>query len=85
MLYSTKINISKVYHSETNPYFKKSVKVESTTTDIFEKYFYLPTMFATIFLLDKIRKIQTGKVNAYLLYIMITLILLLVTVRIGFL
>ncbi len=83
MLYKTKTNITRTYYSEANPYLRKSTTVQNTSVDIFETYFYTPMISATIFILDKIRKIQTGKVNAYLLYIMFTLILLLVTVRIG--
>ncbi|MEW6603749.1 MAG: proton-conducting transporter membrane subunit [Thermoproteota archaeon] len=83
MLYKTKTSISRAYHSEANPYLRKSTKVQSTSLDIFEAYFYTPMISASIFILDKIRKIQTGKVNAYLLYIMLTLILLLMTVRLG--
>lgn len=83
ILYRTKTNIIKTYHSETNPYLKKSIKIESVTTDVFEKYFYSSIIFVSIFTLDKIRRIQTGKINAYLLYIMITLVLLLVAVRLG--
>jgi hydrogenase-4 component B len=84
ILYRTKTRIIKTYYSEANPYIKKSIKVESKTIDIFENFFYAPIIFASIFTLDKIRKIQTGKINAYLLYIMITVILLLVAVRAGF-
>ncbi len=83
VLYKTKTNIIRTYHSEANPYLKKSTTVQSTSVDVFEAHFYTPMISASIFILDKIRKIQTGKVNAYLLYIMITLILLLLTVRLG--
>src|SRR5690606_6897191 len=83
VLYKTKTNIIRTYHSEANPYLKKSITVQSASVDVFEAYFYTPMISASIFILDKIRKIQTGKVNAYLLYIMITLILLLLTVRLG--
>ncbi|MEP0825147.1 MAG: hypothetical protein HRF40_06650 [Nitrososphaera sp.] len=83
MLYKTKTSIIRTYHSDKNPYLRKSTTVQSASVDIFESYFYTPMISASIFILDKIRKIQTGKVNAYLLYIMITLILLLLTVRLG--
>jgi hydrogenase-4 component B len=83
MLYKTKTNITRTYHSQANPYLRKSTTVQSTSLDIFEAYFYTPMISGSIFILDKIRKIQTGKVNAYLLYIMLALILLLVTVRLG--
>ena len=83
VLYKTKTNIIRTYHSEANPYLKKSTTVQSASVDVFEAHFYTPMISASIFILDKIRKIQTGKVNAYLLYIMITLILLLLTVRLG--
>ncbi|CUR51645.1 NiFe-hydrogenase-4 subunit B [Nitrosotalea devaniterrae] len=64
-----------------NSYLVKTIKFNSTTKNIFEENLYTPIISSTLFLLDKVRKIQTGKINSYLLYIMITIILLLIFVR----
>ncbi|MDH2907949.1 MAG: hydrogenase 4 subunit B [Candidatus Nitrosotalea sp.] len=64
-------------------YILRTLKVESFTKNIFEEKLYLPIMSSSIFIFDKIRKIQTGKINAYLLYIMITIVLLLLFVRLS--
>ncbi|MEW6604940.1 MAG: hydrogenase 4 subunit B [Thermoproteota archaeon] len=78
-LYKPRMNIVSENHS--NSYIKKSVRVESETRDIFEDRLYSPTVRAAVAFFDAIRRIQTGKVNAYLLYIMVTLALLLLLAR----
>ena len=75
-----KINIE--FNSDKNQYLKKSINMNSTTRNIFEE-FYERVIFINLFVLDKIRKIQTGKVNAYILYIMIVLISLLFAAGAG--
>lgn len=80
-LYKPHTAVHKEYHYNSNPYSKKSVHVESTTRDIFEEKLYSPSTRVAIAFFDKIRKIQTGKVNAYLLYVMLTLLLLLLLAR----
>jgi hypothetical protein len=57
--------------------------VISTTRDIFDEKLYGKTISGSLFVLNKIRKIQSGKVNVYILYIMITLIALLLFVGFG--
>ncbi|SMH70958.1 NADH dehydrogenase (Quinone) [Candidatus Nitrosotalea okcheonensis] len=71
----------KEFSIPTNSYLVKTMKFNSTTKNIFEENLYTPIISSTLFLLDKVRKIQTGKINSYLLYIMITIILLLIFVR----
>ncbi|MDE1727856.1 MAG: hydrogenase 4 subunit B [Thaumarchaeota archaeon] len=71
----------KEFSIPTNSYLVKAIKFNSTTKNIFEENLYTPIISSTLFLLDKVRKIQTGKINSYLLYIMITIILLLIFVR----
>lgn len=66
------------YFSESNHYLKKNARVEVYTRDLFDELFYRPVTRATIAVLDAVRKMQTGKINAYLMYIMIALIALLV-------
>lgn len=80
-LYKPRMSIIKDHHSASNPYLNKSVRVESETRDIFEEGLYPHTVSATVSFFDKIRRIQTGKVNAYLLYVMIALALLLILAR----
>ncbi|MFZ0843953.1 MAG: hydrogenase 4 subunit B [Nitrosotalea sp.] len=74
---------SKEFFVSTNQYLIKSIKFSSITKNIFEESLYQPIISSTLRVLDKIRKIQTGKINAYLLYIMITAVLLLLFVRLS--
>ncbi len=66
------------YFTDSNRYLKKSAKVETHTRDVFNEGFYQPVVKATTLVLDTVRKMQTGKINAYLLYIMIALVAMLV-------
>ena len=56
---------------------RRSVSVVSETKEVFEEYLYSPTIRAVLFVLDRVRKIQTGKINSYLLYVMIVTAVLL--------
>jgi len=71
-------HIEKEYYSGNNPLLKRSVSVVSETREVFEDYLYAPSVGGVIYVMDKVRRIQTGKVNAYLLYIMIVTAFLLV-------
>lgn len=71
------------FYAKENLYLKKSIHVISTTRNIFDEKLYGKVISGSLFVLDKIRKIQSGKVNAYILYIMITLIALLLFVGFG--
>lgn len=66
-----------------NPYLLKTVKIETAIKNIFEDLLYTPIVSSFIFFFDKVRRLQTGKINAYLLYIMVTLVLLLLFVRLS--
>lgn len=66
-----------------NSYLLKTVKIETAIKNIFEDLLYTPIVSSFIFFFDKVRRLQTGKINAYLLYIMITLVLLLLFVRLS--
>ncbi|MDE1812900.1 MAG: hypothetical protein KGH85_08585 [Thaumarchaeota archaeon] len=66
-----------------NQYLIKSINFHSKTKNIFEENLYQPIISSTLGIFDKIRKIQTGKINSYLLYIMITAVLLLLFVRLS--
>ena len=73
----------KEYFGEKNQYMLKTIKIESVTKNIFEDILYLPIVSSFVFFFDKIRRLQTGKINAYLLYMMITIVLLLLFVRLS--
>ncbi|HEU5488369.1 MAG TPA: proton-conducting transporter membrane subunit, partial [Candidatus Nitrosotalea sp.] len=66
-----------------NPYLLKTIKIETAIKNIFEDLLYIPIVSSFVFFFDKVRRLQTGKINAYLLYIMITLVLLLLFVRLS--
>ena len=83
-LYKPRMNIIKEYYSDSNHYINKSVRVESETKDVFEEWLYSPVVGTALTFFDKMRRIQTGKINAYLLYVMITLALLLLLARLTF-
>ncbi|MFI5416052.1 MAG: hypothetical protein ACHQXJ_01740, partial [Nitrososphaerales archaeon] len=74
---------SREFFVSTNQYLIKSIKFNSITKNIFEENLYQPIISSTLRVLDKIRRIQTGKINSYLLYIMITAVLLLLFVRLS--
>ncbi len=74
---------SKEFFVPPNQYLIKSINFHSKTKNIFEENLYQPIISSTLGIFDKIRKIQTGKINSYLLYIMITAVLLLLFVRLS--
>ena len=82
-LFRTHNETDKEFFVQTNSYLVKTIKFNSATKNIFEENLYNPITSSTLFILDKIRKIQTGKINSYLLYIMLTIILLLIFVRLS--
>jgi len=71
------------FYTKENLYLKKSINVISTTRNIFDEKLYGKTISGSLFVLNKVRKIQSGKVNAYILYIMVTLVALLLFVGFG--
>lgn len=83
IFYKPHNDIDADFYAKENIYLKKSIHVISTTRDIFDEKLYGKVISGSLFVLDKIRKIQSGKVNAYILYIMITLIALLLFVGFG--
>ena len=82
-LFKSHNETKKEFFVQTNPYLIKTIKFNSTTKNIFEENLYSPIISSTLLVLDKIRKIQTGKINSYLLYMMLTIILLLIFVRLN--
>lgn len=65
------------YHDENMRYFIKSQEVKTSLIDPYRKALYHPLHAVLLFLSSKVRRIHTGNVNMYILYIFITLIALL--------
>ncbi len=78
--YRPHTSVKREYYSDSNHLIKRSVSVTSETKEIFEDKLYSPGLRAVLAVLDRVRRIQTGKVNSYLLYIMIVTISLMVLV-----
>ena len=77
-LYKPHTEIAVSHYSESNGYLKKSVKVETRTRDIFDDCLYQPLIKTTVSVLDAVRRLQTGKINAYILYVLLALVTMLV-------
>lgn len=63
---------------DVSPYFPKAIHFESEIQPTFETRFYEPLWNGILALSARLRKIQTGSIHAYLAYIFVTLILLLI-------
>ncbi len=66
-----------------SPYFKESFTFETEIEPIFEKYLYSPVAWIALTLSRILRVIQTGSIQLYLLYILITLVIALIYVGSG--
>ncbi len=64
------------YH--VKPLFVKSMKYTGEITPFFEKYIYEPVTSSIFKVAGKVRLLQSGSLHLYLLYILVTLILLLI-------
>jgi hydrogenase-4 component B len=62
---------------EVSPYYPKAIRFESEIQPTFEKQFYGPVLDGILRIARWMRLIQAGSLHAYLTYIFITLILLL--------
>ncbi len=62
---------------EVSPYYPTAIRFESEIEPAFEKHFYDPVQGWILGLARRLRGIQAGSVHAYLAYIFVTLILLL--------
>lgn len=63
------------YHDSETRYSPKSVRVSSAVSDIYEYYFYKPLRGIINEASIRIAKIQSGNVNAYIVYIFLALII----------
>jgi hydrogenase-4 component B len=62
---------------EVSPYYPTAIRFESDIEPAFEKHFYDPLQRSILELARRMRGIQAGSIHAYLAYIFVTLILLL--------
>jgi hydrogenase-4 component B len=62
---------------EVSPYYPKTIRFESEIEPTFEKHVYGPLKDWIFGLANRMRVIQAGSIHAYLAYIFVTLILLL--------
>jgi hydrogenase-4 component B len=62
---------------DVSPYFPKEIHFESEIEPTFEKRLYAPLQEFIVRFSTRMRAIQAGSIHAYLLYIFVTLILLL--------
>ncbi|MFA9262708.1 MAG: hypothetical protein ACEQSB_05195, partial [Undibacterium sp.] len=62
------------YHDAESRYFIKSVSIETGLRDIYQERLYRPPATVLGFVADRIRRVQTGNVNMYILYFALTLI-----------
>ncbi|MFB3776467.1 MAG: hydrogenase 4 subunit B [Bryobacteraceae bacterium] len=62
---------------EVSPYYPKAIRFESEIEPSFEKHLYDPVKNRILAVADRLRAVQAGSIHAYLAYIFVTLILLL--------
>ncbi len=74
-LYQPRREIQAVF--DVSPYYPKEIHFESEIEPTFEKRLYDPLQEVILWFSTRMRAIQAGSIHAYLLYIFITLILLL--------
>jgi hydrogenase-4 component B len=74
-LYQPRREIQAVF--DVSPYYPKSIRFESEIEPTFEKRMYVPLKDLLLRFATKMRGIQAGSIHAYLAYIFVTLVLLL--------
>jgi len=75
VLYQPRREIQQVF--DVSPYFPKEIRFESEIEPTFEKRLYVPLEEFILRLSSRMRTIQAGSIHAYLAYIFVTLVLLL--------
>ena len=63
------------------PYFPVSISYRSVRTTSYERALYRPSIELVVSLAHRLRRLQTGNVQVYLLYIFLALVLLLMFLR----
>ncbi len=66
---------------EEQPYFPKAISYRAGRTTSFEKSLYQPAVDAIVSMSQRLRRLQTGNVQVYLLYIFLALVALLFFMR----
>lgn len=61
-----------------SPYFARTIRFESHVEDVFERRVYRPTHRMVLRFSRRMRALQAGSIQAYLIYIFVTLLLLLI-------
>jgi hydrogenase-4 component B len=75
VLYKPRREIQAVF--DVSPYFPKEIRFESEIEPTFEKRLYAPLQEFIVWASSRMRTIQAGSIHAYLAYIFVTLVLLL--------
>ena len=75
VLYQPRREIQAVF--DVSPYFPKAIRFESEVEPTFEKRLYVPLKDLLLRFATRMRAIQAGSIHAYLAYIFVTLVLLL--------
>ena len=60
-----------------SPYFAKTIRFDSHVEEVFEQGLYRPARYLILRAARRVRGLQAGSIHAYLLYIFVTLLLLL--------
>jgi hydrogenase-4 component B len=68
------------FHPESK-YFVQSIEYRSEITPWFEKYLYEPCLRVVRLIATLVRRLQSGSLHAYLFYVIIALVILLLTAR----
>jgi hydrogenase-4 component B len=75
VLYQPRREIQAVF--DVSPYYPKEIRFESEIEPTFEKRLYVPLKDFLLWFATRMRAIQAGSIHAYLAYIFVTLVLLL--------
>lgn len=62
------------YHDERTRYFIRTVGIETGLRDVYRERLYVPIDRLLHFFADRVRRVQTGNVNMYILYFALALI-----------
>jgi hypothetical protein len=66
---------------EDRPYFPASISYHSERTTSYERALYRPFVDGVVAAANQLRRLQTGNIQVYLLYIVLTLVSLLFYLR----
>lgn len=66
---------------EDQPYFPESISYHSVRTTSYERFLYRPFIDGVVAAANQLRRLQTGNIQVYLLYIVLTMVSLLLYLR----